>query len=247
MLTFESVGTMKEKTKLMEGWISEWSESIKEWAQGMRFEQERLVWLTCYGVPLNLWSNKTFNSIGRSWEEVVGIDDDIARMNSFHSGKVRIATKCMESINTTITLSCKGITYPVKVCEEQAVISKVVYQQCKCYSEQNENENQTSNGDEQEQRSKVGSKKVNDGADVEGHVGGELAIDGAETVGGMGVRNDDYTDIDGHDSWLSMSRVEESVMNIGKTVGVQLQNGVNGRSVRGKDNQISAKTYTDSK
>ncbi|KAL7185222.1 hypothetical protein ACSBR2_027200 [Camellia fascicularis] len=34
VLTFESVGIMKENLKLMEGWIQIWSESVKEWQQG---------------------------------------------------------------------------------------------------------------------------------------------------------------------------------------------------------------------
>ncbi|KAL7193971.1 hypothetical protein ACSBR2_025582 [Camellia fascicularis] len=180
VLTFESMGSLKEKLKLMEGWVHDWSESIKEWKQGMTIEQERLAWITCYGVPLNLWSSKTFNSIRRLWGEVISLDDDTARLNSFHNGKVRIATKCMESINRTINLRCKGTSYPVRVYEEQVVISEVIYKQCKCYSGQNTGVKQTSTGDEQEQRSEVGSKMVDDEADEEGQVSGDLDKGGAE-------------------------------------------------------------------
>ncbi|KAF5933213.1 hypothetical protein HYC85_029384 [Camellia sinensis] len=39
-------------------------------------EQERRVWLSCYGVPLNLWSYNTFSSIGKKWGVVTSMDDD---------------------------------------------------------------------------------------------------------------------------------------------------------------------------
>ncbi|CAL5364047.1 unnamed protein product [Camellia sinensis] len=92
VVTFESVESMKENLKLMEKWIHEWCESIKKWKQGMAIEQERLVWLTCYGVPLNLWSSNTFMNIGELWGEVIGIDDDTSRMHSLHSGKSKEAS-----------------------------------------------------------------------------------------------------------------------------------------------------------
>ncbi|KAL7243100.1 hypothetical protein ACSBR1_015502 [Camellia fascicularis] len=34
VLTFDSVESMKEKLKSMEGWVYDWSESIKEWKKG---------------------------------------------------------------------------------------------------------------------------------------------------------------------------------------------------------------------
>lgn len=134
VMSFESVENMKEKLKLIEDWRPDWSESITEWKQGMSIEQERYTWLACYGVPLNLRNSTTFSNIGKLRAEIIGIDDNTFRMQSLHCGKVRIATKCMESINTTINLCYKGMIYPVKVCEEQVVISKVVCKQCKCYN-----------------------------------------------------------------------------------------------------------------
>ncbi|GMP41786.1 hypothetical protein CsSME_00011759 [Camellia sinensis var. sinensis] len=93
-------------------------------------EQERRLWLSCYGVPLNLWSYNTFSSIGKNWGVVIGMDDDTLRLQSLHCGKVQIATKTMESINQTINLECKGILYLVRVCEEHIIVSKLATDQC---------------------------------------------------------------------------------------------------------------------
>ncbi|GMP63919.1 hypothetical protein CsSME_00025408 [Camellia sinensis var. sinensis] len=123
----------------------------------------------------------------------------------------------MEAINTTIILRCKGVDFPVKVCEEQGVTSEVIYKQCRCYGEQPQTENSTSNGKEQDQvqRSIVGSKEGEDEADVEGHVGSVLDNTGDAKARRPRVGYDDYTATDGQLRELSLSRVEETIMSIG--------------------------------
>ncbi|CAL5395234.1 unnamed protein product [Camellia sinensis] len=145
ILSFKSVTMMQQEFNRMEGWIKEWSDSVKVWKQGMLLDQERSVWLSCYGVPPNLWSINTFNSIGRQWGQVMEVDDDTLRLKNLQCGKVRIATSCMESINASIFLDCRGVLYPVKICEEQIIISQVVVQQCSCRSFQPERTSQSSN------------------------------------------------------------------------------------------------------
>ncbi|GMP56130.1 hypothetical protein CsSME_00020718 [Camellia sinensis var. sinensis] len=134
VLTFTSVEDMKVKFQEMQEWLNAWCESAHVWRLGLVLEQERHVWLSCYGVPLNLWSFSTFSSIGKIWGAVDAIDDDTLRLNSFHCGKVRIATTSMDTINHTINLECKGTIYPVRVCEEQIIVSKTLQDQCVCQS-----------------------------------------------------------------------------------------------------------------
>ncbi|KAI8006971.1 hypothetical protein LOK49_LG07G01623 [Camellia lanceoleosa] len=147
ILSFNLVKMMQQELNKMEGWIKDWSDLVKVWKQGMSFDQERIVWLSYYGVPPNLWSFNTFNNIGRQWGKVIGLDDDTLKLKNLQCGKVRIATSCMESINASIILDCKGILYPVKIYEEQIVISKVVMQQCSYRSHQRKRANQSSNNE----------------------------------------------------------------------------------------------------
>lgn len=51
-------------------------------------------------------------------------------LNSLHCGKVKIAMTSMDSINHIINLECKGTLYPVRVCEEQIIVSKSPSDQC---------------------------------------------------------------------------------------------------------------------
>ncbi|KAL7248378.1 hypothetical protein ACSBR2_003154 [Camellia fascicularis] len=124
VITFSSTEEKAEGVRLMQGWLDEWGEFVLDWKAGMHIEQERCTWLSCYGVPLNLWSAETFTSIGRLWGEVVGLDEDIGGPMSFVCSKVRIVTKCMETINAVISLESNSGLYPVGICEEQLVFSK---------------------------------------------------------------------------------------------------------------------------
>ncbi|KAL7217518.1 hypothetical protein ACSBR2_010884 [Camellia fascicularis] len=90
--------------------------------QGMSITQERKVWLSCYGVPLNLWSCNTFINIGKMWGVVTALDEDTRNLNHFQCGKVQIATNFMDPINQSLSLECKGVIYLVRVCEEQIII-----------------------------------------------------------------------------------------------------------------------------
>ncbi|KAL7208298.1 hypothetical protein ACSBR1_030118 [Camellia fascicularis] len=132
VLTFLSKDDMLANLLSIKEWFKDWCESIKIWDSEVNAEQERCLWLRCYGVPLSMWNRSTFSKIGSRWGSVLvweqailplpkrgSLDGNISQPQSFSHGRVRIATGCMEFINQTINLECKGRIHPVLVCEEQ--------------------------------------------------------------------------------------------------------------------------------
>ncbi|GMP49946.1 hypothetical protein CsSME_00016752 [Camellia sinensis var. sinensis] len=83
VLTFKSVEDLKAKMGQLDECLKEWCCSVMEGRRAVVLEQERNVWLCCYGVSLNLWSANTFKSIGNLWGEVVNIADETSCMKSF--------------------------------------------------------------------------------------------------------------------------------------------------------------------
>ncbi|CAL5381332.1 unnamed protein product [Camellia sinensis] len=108
---------MKRQKEKLKEWIFAWCSSMEEWTKGCSTNQERCVWVSCYGVRFNLWSVDTFKRIGAVWGEVVQLHEDSIKNASFCCGKIRIITGNMEFINRTIRLSCNSELYPVRVCE----------------------------------------------------------------------------------------------------------------------------------
>ncbi|CAL5334039.1 unnamed protein product [Camellia sinensis] len=64
VLTFKSQEELKSNLCNIKEWFKEWSQFVMEWKPGFFLEQERCVWLRCYGIPLNLWNSGTLNNIG---------------------------------------------------------------------------------------------------------------------------------------------------------------------------------------
>lgn len=116
VLTFNLSQAMKEGYDQLKGWIYDWCVSVTEWRKEVNLDQERCVWLCCYGVPFNLWNANTFKSIGSLWGEVIQVVE-VNNSNSLEYGKVRLITNSLKPINTVITLEYKGNIYPVRICE----------------------------------------------------------------------------------------------------------------------------------
>ncbi|KAL7255360.1 hypothetical protein ACSBR1_009503 [Camellia fascicularis] len=64
MITFRSKEEMALRLKPIKELIMEWCEIISEGKSGLVLEQEMSVWLSCYGIPLNLWTSTNVKRIG---------------------------------------------------------------------------------------------------------------------------------------------------------------------------------------
>ncbi|KAL7231486.1 hypothetical protein ACSBR2_009690 [Camellia fascicularis] len=59
-ITFNSKEDLKQLMNSSGDWIMEWCESIIEWNKGVRLDNDRVVWVSCFGVPPNLWNVNNF-------------------------------------------------------------------------------------------------------------------------------------------------------------------------------------------
>ncbi|KAF7152347.1 hypothetical protein RHSIM_Rhsim01G0053100 [Rhododendron simsii] len=68
------------KVNCLQRWFSE----IKSW-EGQAACIERFVWLCCYGIPLNGWSNTSFKAIGELWDRQAlrTVDNNRQHIRSF--------------------------------------------------------------------------------------------------------------------------------------------------------------------
>ncbi|GMP31857.1 hypothetical protein CsSME_00005904 [Camellia sinensis var. sinensis] len=67
VITFRSKEEMVQRLKPIKELIMEWCEIVSEGKSGLVLEQERSVWLSCYGIPLNLWNSTNVKRIGGLW------------------------------------------------------------------------------------------------------------------------------------------------------------------------------------
>lgn len=55
-------------------WVINWFQEIEPW-DGEHAKDERFVWISCFGMPLQAWSKQTFKDIGNKWGEFIQVDD----------------------------------------------------------------------------------------------------------------------------------------------------------------------------
>ncbi|KAL7174120.1 hypothetical protein ACSBR2_033388 [Camellia fascicularis] len=121
-LSFPSKEDLLGKKSMVMEWFHHWCEYITVWSPGLYLQQQRQVWISCLGIPPNLWSSNTFKRIGSIWGEVVLLDGAIGAPKSFTIGKFKLVTAVMDLINTSINLECKGRVYPIRVFEEHFAV-----------------------------------------------------------------------------------------------------------------------------
>ncbi|KAE9459311.1 hypothetical protein C3L33_08797, partial [Rhododendron williamsianum] len=112
-------------------WLKNWFLKVDKWSPKVKVETFREVWLSCFGVPLNLWNTGTFFNIGKCWGESTMVDDETSRGSFFSVGKVKILTNKFEAINQVINLENNGKFYPARVIEEQVVVIDCKKVSCK--------------------------------------------------------------------------------------------------------------------
>ncbi|KAI8543847.1 hypothetical protein RHMOL_Rhmol08G0251200 [Rhododendron molle] len=107
----------REMEKLIEEkCFQRWFYESKSW-NGQAACTERFVWLCCYGMPLNGWSNNFFKSIGESWGSFISTDESTMKMSSFAEAKILIATNIFKEIDEWIIVEvgeksyCGGLGY----------------------------------------------------------------------------------------------------------------------------------------
>ncbi|KAL7181638.1 hypothetical protein ACSBR1_040519 [Camellia fascicularis] len=145
-------------------------------------EPERLVWITCFGVPLHLWNRPNFVKIGSLWGEVLEGEEGIPQ--SLDCGKLRILTKCMDPINKVIHLETNQFSYPVRVLEDQSAVAKNFKQYCNCSTPQDVEEHHSSNevrgSEEKIDFNRAAEPSQSHVDELTQHLGGESALGTAQ-------------------------------------------------------------------
>ncbi|KAF7142921.1 hypothetical protein RHSIM_Rhsim05G0113800 [Rhododendron simsii] len=115
ILTCPSKDEMENMIK--EHCLQRWFSETNPW-DGQAACAERFVWLCCYGIPLNVWSNISFKSIGELWGSFISTDEATMKMSYFAEAIILIATNIFKEIDEWIIVDVEGKSYKVKVMED---------------------------------------------------------------------------------------------------------------------------------
>ncbi|XP_058203039.1 uncharacterized protein LOC131317507 [Rhododendron vialii] len=117
ILTFAN-GVVRDKVIKLE-WPLLWLEELKPW-NGESAQEERFAWVSCFGMPLNVWNVPSFRRIASIWGHFIEVDDNTLREVSFEKGRFLIATEKSCKIEGKVQLIVEGKRFMVSVEEEES-------------------------------------------------------------------------------------------------------------------------------
>nr|GFA18750.1 RNA-directed DNA polymerase, eukaryota, reverse transcriptase zinc-binding domain protein [Tanacetum cinerariifolium] len=112
LMKFDSKETLEKfhECASIDGWFSD----IK--AATLDFQPiKRIAWVEVEGIPLKLWSEKTFKQVAKKWGDLLDVDDK--EDSCFHSKRLCIHTRLDTTISEDFKIVHRGITYWVRAKE----------------------------------------------------------------------------------------------------------------------------------
>lgn len=120
LITFQS---QEDRNSFIEGqWWQLWFETVNPW-RGEAASFERFVWLSCKGIPLNVWNVQTFRLIAEIWGCFIKVDESTLKDLFFAEGKILIATTETCLIDSWIQIEVAGVIYEVQVSEYSSFVN----------------------------------------------------------------------------------------------------------------------------
>lgn len=102
---------------LSEIWISEWFGEIRSWCSG-EIDNERIVWIRCFGVPAHAWSNEFFSFLVAGIGEFICVDDSTLKKKTMDVARILYKTKVHDLVSRLVKVNIGGDVFSIKMVEE---------------------------------------------------------------------------------------------------------------------------------
>jgi hypothetical protein len=106
------------------GWWCTWFERFDEWSPCCT-SNYRVTWLNCFGVPLHVWGDALFRTLGFKFGTFIGINDATKMMTRCDVAKIKIATDSAKVIDSSVMVEVLGKKFVIRVIEDLGGEEKV--------------------------------------------------------------------------------------------------------------------------
>ncbi|GKA38027.1 RNA-directed DNA polymerase, eukaryota, partial [Tanacetum coccineum] len=112
MIELNSVETQRQF--MQHQGVNSWFQEIRA-ASSDFVSKDRIVWVDIEGIPLNVWTNATFNRIGKKWGDVMAIEESSG--SSYARKRLCIKTNLADNILESFKVIFKGKSYRIRAKE----------------------------------------------------------------------------------------------------------------------------------
>ncbi|PWA58554.1 hypothetical protein CTI12_AA394360 [Artemisia annua] len=119
MIVLDAIETVDNILNNNEHGIRRWVHNIRRWSK-FYVPSARLTWVNIIGVPISCWTESVFKSIAEVHGSIVGLKNCKLEGNQNNiMGRAQILSIVSGLINETMTVKFRGISFKVKVIEEE--------------------------------------------------------------------------------------------------------------------------------
>lgn len=99
------------------GWLQQWFKEIKPWNASI-VDEERLVWVRCYGVPSHVWDSDFFSFLTKDIGVFVNSDDNTMKRKTMDVARLMVRTVKKEAIHMIRKVCINGVSFSIKMVED---------------------------------------------------------------------------------------------------------------------------------
>ncbi|XP_057415291.1 uncharacterized protein LOC130710149 [Lotus japonicus] len=129
-----NLGEILHETK---GWLEEVVTNIRPWSPTIA-PVNRVVWVRCTGLPLNMWNPECLGSVVLPVGDIVKVDEGTSSFSVLEFARVQVRTTSLESVSFARKIMINGTPYTIRIIEEGG------QNQCACMASVEDGEDVTS-------------------------------------------------------------------------------------------------------
>lgn len=98
-------------------WIGDWFEEIRSWCPS-EIDNERLVWLKCYGIPAHAWNKEFFSFLFSGIGSFICADESTEKKECMDVARILYKTKVHDLVSRLVKVNINGDIFSIKMIEE---------------------------------------------------------------------------------------------------------------------------------
>ncbi|PNX55343.1 hypothetical protein L195_g048970 [Trifolium pratense] len=98
-------------------WLEQWFKEIRLWSLG-EVDNDSLVWLRVYGIPVHSWNDNFFTLITKLFGTFLNVDDTTSKKLMMDVAKILIRTPSLKSVDHFLTGKVNEELFQVRIIED---------------------------------------------------------------------------------------------------------------------------------
>ncbi|MCH84931.1 DUF4283 domain protein [Trifolium medium] len=117
LLEEQEEGEIKALMEDAGGWLEQWFKEIRSWSTG-DVDNERLVWLRVYGIPVHAWNDNFFTLISQPFGTFLNTDESTSKKLTMDVARIMIRTPGLKAVDDFLSVKINDELFQLRIIED---------------------------------------------------------------------------------------------------------------------------------